>query len=339
MPDRIRTLTGAAALTTTPFEEALALQRAGQVDRPRRPTGSARRTPPDLRARMRSARCCWRSAASEALQCSTALALPGAAVLGHRGWPARARDFAGAVASYDRAQALGAADADLHFNRANALNELRRFDEALGRIRSRAGAAAGASARAAQPRHPQAAARRLRRRPADYEARRPPEQRARAAVARRRMARRAARRQVAAGHRRHRHGRRDAHGSLPVRARRSRRARVLPRQAGAVPLFAPFAARVQLLREVPADAHFDYQCKLLSLPYLLGHARRLHPASVPYLFAEPRWRSAGASAWARDGFRIGIGWKGNPRAASIAGRSIPARRFPRHRGAAGRAPG
>ena len=92
-------------------------------------------------------------------------------------------------------------------------------------------------------------------------------------------------------------------------------------------LFAPFAARVQLLRDAPEGEHFDYQCKLLSLPFLLGTRLETVPAQVPYLFAEPalvqKWRERIGT----EGFRIGIGWKGNPSRSIDKGRSVPLAEF------------
>jgi hypothetical protein len=58
---------------------------------------------------------------------------------------------------------------------------------------------------------------------------------------------------------------------------------------------------------------FDVYAPLMSLPHVLGTTLATVPAAVPYLHADPalieRWR---AEVGAKPGFRIGIGWQGNP---------------------------
>jgi len=318
-------------LTTTPFEEALALQRAGQFDQAEAAYRLVvERSPRKLRARVAlGALLLAQRREAEALQVlDAALQLsPESAVLWHhRGVALHEQgEFAGAVASYDRAEKLGGRGADLHYNRANSLNELRRFDEALGEFDR---------ALELQPGHARAQRNRgilklllgdyaggL----ADYEARRPPQHV--------RDARQGAKAPDWRGE--PLAGKSllvtDATGMgdemhmvryLSVLADRGARVSFHGKPA-LYRLFAPFAARVQLLREVPADAHFDYQCKLLSLPFLLGTRLDTVPAQVPYLFAEPalvqKWRERIGT----EGFRIGIGWKGNPSRSIDKGRSIP----------------
>ena len=318
-------------MSTDPFQLALALQRAGhytQAEAAYRRLAEA--APPDPRAQHAlGAMLMVQRRHEEALPLfDAALArAPREPVLwSYRGLALHeARDFGGALESFDRALALGADDAGLHFNRANTLNELRRFDEALAEYDR---------AVALDPAHPGAQRNRgilklllgdweggL----ADYETRRPPEAQRRA-------------RQVSAAP--EWRGEPLAGKSLLVTdstgmgdeihmaryltllADRGARVSFLGKPA-LYRLFAPLASRVSLLREVPPDAAFDYQCKLLSLPFLFGTRAGTIPANVPYLFAEPalvqRWRERIGT----QGFRIGIGWKGNPTRSIDRGRSIP----------------
>jgi len=318
-------------LTTDPFQDALAHQRNGrilQAEAAFRELLAA--DPRDLRAQLAlgAVLLVQRRDAEALAEFDSALskAPKAATIWSHRGLAQHELgDFAGAVESYDRAVQLGDNEADLHFNRANALNELRRFDEAL---------AAYDRAIELQPEHSRARRNRgilkllladyaggL----ADYEARRPPE------------GMRAARRLADAPEWQ---GEPISGKSLLVTdntgmgdeihmvrylgllADRGARVSFLGK-AGLYRLFAPFAARVQLLREVPQGAHFDYQCKLLSLPFLFGTRANTVPAQVPYLMAEGelvrKWRERIGT----DGFRIGIGWKGNPMRSIDKGRSIP----------------
>jgi Tfp pilus assembly protein PilF len=318
-------------LTTEPFQEAFALQRAGKLDQAEAAYRRlAEATPPDPRAQHAlGALLMVQRRHEEALPLFDA-ALQRAprepALWFYRGLALHeARDFAGAVDSFDRAQSLGAAGAGLHFNRANSLNELRRFDEAL---------AGYDRAIELDPKHPGAQRNRgilklllgdyeggLR----DYEARRPPESTRR-------------KRQLSDAPEWRGESLKgksllvtDATGMgdeihmvryLTPLADRGARVSFHGKPA-LYRLFAPIASRVSLLREVPPDAHFDYQCKLLSLPYLFGTRAHTVPAAVPYLFAEPalvqRWRERIGT----QGFRIGIGWKGNPSRSIDGGRSIP----------------
>jgi hypothetical protein len=235
------------------------------------------------------------------------------------------RDFAGAVASYDQARALGAEGAVLRFNRANALGELRRFDEALSDYDR---------ALALQPDYADARRNRgilklllgdYQGGLADYEARRPaqaaqrarsgsdaPEWRGEALAGKSLLVT-------------------DSTGLgdeihmvryLPLLAARGAKVSFLGKPV-LYRLFSTLGGDAQLLRELPARTAFDYQCKLLSLPFLCGTTAENIPASVPYLQAEPelvrRW---GERIGAR-GFRVGIAWKGNPSRSIDAGRSLP----------------
>jgi hypothetical protein len=80
---------------------------------------------------------------------------------------------------------------------------------------------------------------------------------------------------------------------------------------------------VELLREPPEAHRFDYQAKLLSLPYLCGTDAASVPVQVPYLRAEPDLVRRWGERIGTQGLRIGIGWKGNPSRSIDAGRSLP----------------
>jgi hypothetical protein len=73
---------------------------------------------------------------------------------------------------------------------------------------------------------------------------------------------------------------------------------------------------------------FDVHASLMSLPLLLGTTVETIPASVPYLSAD----AALSERWGKllgrvDGFKVGIGWQGNPQYVADRGRSIPLRHF------------
>jgi Tfp pilus assembly protein PilF len=318
-------------LTTDSFEEAFALQRAGHYDQAEAAYRRlVERNPREVQARVAlGALLLVKRREDEAMQQFDAAlqkAPESAAVWYHRALALHERgDFAAAVDNLDRAAGFGMRGADIHFNRANALNELRRFNEALEEFDR---------ALELQPTHAGAQRNRgilklllgdfaggL----ADYEARRPPQHV--------RQARQVSRAPAWRGE--PISGKSllvtDSTGMgdeihmvryLSVLADRGARVSFFGK-APLYRLFSPFASRVQLLREVPDDARFDYQCKLLSLPFLLGTRLETVPAQVPYLFAEPalvqKWRERIGT----EGFRIGIGWKGNPSRSIDKGRSVP----------------
>ena len=92
-------------------------------------------------------------------------------------------------------------------------------------------------------------------------------------------------------------------------------------------LFAPLAGAAEITAYAPADAKFDFQCALMSLPERLGIALDDLPGPMPYLFAEnplaEMWRDRIGS----QGFKVGIGWQGNPAGLIDKGRSIPLAKF------------
>ncbi len=79
---------------------------------------------------------------------------------------------------------------------------------------------------------------------------------------------------------------------------------------------------IDVISETEPRPEADYDCLLLSLPYLFSTEVDTIPGAVPYLLAEPqlttRWRERIGGA----GFRVGICWQGKPGAAD-AGRSFP----------------
>ncbi len=73
----------------------------------------------------------------------------------------------------------------------------------------------------------------------------------------------------------------------------------------------------------------DFQCALMSVPFVLGTRLSSIPANVPYLSAEAqrvsKWRERLRSV--PPGRRIGIAWRGRPTAVVDSGRSIALEEF------------
>lgn len=76
----------------------------------------------------------------------------------------------------------------------------------------------------------------------------------------------------------------------------------------------------------PPPPH-DVHAPLMSLPALLGIGDALGAERVPYLSVDPRHVAAWRDRLPRDGFRIGIAWQGNPKAAVDRLRSVPLAAF------------
>lgn len=95
------------------------------------------------------------------------------------------------------------------------------------------------------------------------------------------------------------------------------------------PALAPLLATLDGVdRLVPAEGvheieTHDYWTYLLSLPYLMGTRLETIPAKVPYLSALPERRERWAQLVPKDGFRVGLAWKGNPELANDKNRSLP----------------
>lgn len=90
-----------------------------------------------------------------------------------------------------------------------------------------------------------------------------------------------------------------------------------------VRLFAGFGSRIRIVAELPKNQRYDYRCRVLSLPHLMGTDAASIPQNIPYVHAETervaRWRAHLGS----HGFRIGICWRGAPEGQSDGGRSPP----------------
>jgi len=73
---------------------------------------------------------------------------------------------------------------------------------------------------------------------------------------------------------------------------------------------------------IAADG-YDYWTPLLSLPLRLGTRLETIPAELPYLHADPVRRARWAAPTDLPGLKVGLVWKGNPRFANDADRSLP----------------
>jgi hypothetical protein len=77
----------------------------------------------------------------------------------------------------------------------------------------------------------------------------------------------------------------------------------------------------------PADAKFDFQCALMSLPERFGVTIDDLPGPAPYVFAEKTLTEAWREKIGSHGFKVGISWQGNPAGLIDKGRSIPLAKF------------
>lgn len=80
---------------------------------------------------------------------------------------------------------------------------------------------------------------------------------------------------------------------------------------------------IALDEAIPADG-WDYWAPLLSLPCHCQTRLDSIPADLPYLYARSDLVEKWAAALPREGVRIGLVWKGNPRFENDADRSLPA---------------
>ncbi len=102
---------------------------------------------------------------------------------------------------------------------------------------------------------------------------------------------------------------------------RARGARViLAVQDGLVRLLQDAGADIEILDSAGVPQDFDYHAPLMSLALAFGTTLATIPAPVPYLRAEPARAERWAARLGRDGFKIGVSWRG---AATIPGRSFP----------------
>jgi tetratricopeptide (TPR) repeat protein len=68
---------------------------------------------------------------------------------------------------------------------------------------------------------------------------------------------------------------------------------------------------VRLIDRAPESEAFHFQCALMSLPGVLSAAHQNLPSVVPYLRAEEALVARWADRLGRDGFKIGVCWRGN----------------------------
>jgi tetratricopeptide (TPR) repeat protein len=73
-------------------------------------------------------------------------------------------------------------------------------------------------------------------------------------------------------------------------------------------ILANLSGRVRLVSSLSPADRFDFQCALMSLPYLL--ALSSIPATAPYLRAEPRRVEAWRAKIGSGGLKVGISWQG-----------------------------
>jgi len=94
-----------------------------------------------------------------------------------------------------------------------------------------------------------------------------------------------------------------------------------------VRLFRPFAAQMEVIPFCPPDRRFDFQCALMSLAerFEIAPANLSDPA--PYLFAEEALATQWRERIGDSGFKVGIGWQGNPMGKIDRGRSVPLARY------------
>jgi hypothetical protein len=72
---------------------------------------------------------------------------------------------------------------------------------------------------------------------------------------------------------------------------------------------------------------FDFKCPMASLPFRAGTELGTVPGESPYLYAEAALVEKWRGRLGKHGFRIGIGWQGNPWGQIDRGRSIPLEKF------------
>jgi tetratricopeptide (TPR) repeat protein len=95
-----------------------------------------------------------------------------------------------------------------------------------------------------------------------------------------------------------------------------------------VRMFEVFArGGVEVIASCPPERTFDFQCALMSLPERFAVRLENLPGPVPYLFAEEPLIHSWRQRIGTDGFKIGIGWQGNPNGPIDKGRSVPLEKF------------
>jgi len=94
-----------------------------------------------------------------------------------------------------------------------------------------------------------------------------------------------------------------------------------------MPLMRSAAGVDQLLPIGGRPPSFDLHCPLLSLPQAFGTDLSSVPAEVPYLGVSEERKDRWRRHIGGEGFRIAIGWQGNPAGKVDIGRSFPVRLF------------
>jgi Tfp pilus assembly protein PilF len=83
-------------------------------------------------------------------------------------------------------------------------------------------------------------------------------------------------------------------------------------QAKLVRILRPLIGDINVVNAIDDQDTFDFQCALMGLPLRFSTELDTIPAKIPYLSAEPdrvaRWKERIGA----HGFKIGIGWHGNP---------------------------
>jgi tetratricopeptide (TPR) repeat protein len=99
-------------------------------------------------------------------------------------------------------------------------------------------------------------------------------------------------------------------------------------QPGLPPLLSRCAGVDRVIVRGESLPEYHVQAPLMSLPEILGTTLATIPAEVPYLFADEAlvetWRQRLAG---HEGFKVGIGWQGNPKYVADRLRSIPLGHF------------
>ncbi len=96
---------------------------------------------------------------------------------------------------------------------------------------------------------------------------------------------------------------------------------------GLVHLFRTLAGEMEVIALSQPDRRFDFQCALMSLPQRFGIGLEDLPGQVPYIFADAGRIESWRARLGESGFKIGIGWQGNPKGLIDKGRSIPLAKF------------
>jgi tetratricopeptide (TPR) repeat protein len=94
-----------------------------------------------------------------------------------------------------------------------------------------------------------------------------------------------------------------------------------------VRLFAALSREMEVIASSPAERCFDFQCALMSLPERFALTLEGLPGPIPYLLAEEPLVRSWRERIGHQGFKVGIGWQGNPNGAIDKGRSVPLAQF------------